>query len=121
MANPTDPPLSLWDKQCLFARLLPVLLTHAHDSGYEITLGDAYRDPRAFGSQGSRAVYGEAKSAHKHRLAIDLNLFKGDDYLPSTEAHRFLGEFWESLHPSCVWGGRFRDGNHYSIEHQGIK
>jgi hypothetical protein len=27
-----------------------------------------------------------------------------------------LGEFWEGLHPLCRWGGRFNDGNHYSIE-----
>jgi hypothetical protein len=27
--------------------------------------------------------------------------------------------FWESIGGS--WGGRFNDGNHYSLEHRGMK
>ena len=30
-----------------------------------------------------------------------------------------LGEYWESIGGS--WGGRFNDGNHYSLEHNGVK
>ena len=63
------------------------------------------------------------------KLAIDLDLFKDGEgfemgckvYLTKTEDHRKLGEFWESLHPLCRWGGRFGDGNHYSLEHGGVK
>jgi hypothetical protein len=51
-----------------------------------------------------------------------LNLFKDGKYCVNTEDHRELGEFWESLHEGCRWGGRFRevDGNHYSFEHTGV-
>jgi hypothetical protein len=56
------------------------LIQWAYDEGYEITLGDAYRDPRLHGDVG-------------------------------------LGLKWESMGGS--WGGRFNDGNHYSLEHEG--
>ena len=95
------------------------LITFAHSKGYEVTLGDAYRDPRVFGAMGTRQGYGESRSAHKHRLAIDLNLFKGGKFLSTTEDHALLGDYWESL--GGTWGGRFNDGNHYSLEHEGIK
>ena len=111
---------SLGEAQRLFPVLLTRLLLHIYEQGYEVTLGDAYRDPRAFGSQGQAGPYGERKSAHKQRLAIDLNLFKDGDYLPHTESHSQFGAFWKTLHPECVWGGAFGDGNHYSLRFQGI-
>lgn len=27
----------------------------------------------------------------------------------------------EMQHELCRWGGRFKDGNHYSLEHNGVK
>ena len=89
--------------------------------GYEVTLGDAYRDPRLHGALGTKMGYGHAKSAHKQRLAIDLNLFKDGVFRGDTEAHRELGEWWERRHPLARWGGRFADGNHYSFEVDGVK
>ena len=64
---------------------------------------------------------GSFRSLHPDRLAVDLNLFKDGVWLTKTEDHRVLGEFWESLGADHRWGGRFGDGNHYSIEHQGRK
>jgi len=68
---------------------------------------------------------GRKDGCHPKKLAIDIDLFKSKAgfkvYLTKTEDHRKLGEFWESLHPLCRWGGRFGDGNHYSIEHGGVK
>jgi len=59
-------------------------------------------------------------SYHYMGLAQDINLFLRDPvtgkwtWQTTTEAHREMGEFWESL--GGTWGGRFRrpDGNHYS-------
>jgi hypothetical protein len=70
---------------------------------------------------GVKLGYSHPSSNHKQRLAIDFNLFKDGVFLQGTEDHRPLGEYWESLDPLCRWGGRFNDGNHYSIEHEGIK
>ncbi len=107
--------------QCEFTRLVPKLLEKAWDLGYEVTLGDAFRDPRVHGDFGVKVGYGAARSVHKKRLAIDLNLFKYGQFLPGTEAHRALGEWWETQHPQARWGGRFADGNHYSFECEGAK
>jgi len=65
-------------------------------------------------------VYGRPYSAHKQRLAVDLNLYKNGAYQKTTMAHKPFGEYWCALHPDNVWGGDFNDGNHYSRRHGGI-
>lgn len=93
------------------------LIQFAYSNGYEMTIGDGYRDPRLHGALGVKIGYGAANSCHKIRLALDLNLFRDGKYLTSTEDYRPLGEFWESI--GGTWGGRFADGNHFSISHDG--
>lgn len=110
--------MTLGQKQRLFATvLLPQLLNVIRVSGYEVTLGHALRD--------DDSKVGIANSLHKQKLAIDLNLFKNQEYLTRTEDHREFGEFWEQLGPiygvKTAWGGRFNDGNHYSVEHGGVR
>jgi len=95
--------MSLRKKQSRFTYLVSKLIQYAYSEGYELTFGDAYAK--------SGHILG---SYHYKRLAIDFNLFKDGKYLDKTEDHKFLGEYWESLDPMCVWGGRFSDGNHYS-------
>jgi hypothetical protein len=95
--------MTLREKQSAFAAMVPRLIDKAIELGYEVTLGDAYRDPRC--------PYGSKSSKHKRRLAIDLNLFEGGHYLDTTEAHAELGVWWEAQ--GGIWGGRFEDGNHY--------
>ena len=93
-------------KQSRFARLISLLIQYADANGFEITIGDVW------------AKSGHCKgSLHYKRLALDINLFKNGVYLTTTEAHKPLGEYWESIGGS--WGGRFGDGNHYSLEHLG--
>lgn len=105
--------MTLREKQSKFARMVADLIIHAYGMGYEVTLGDAYRDPRLHGGMGIKKGYGSANSFHKQRLAIDLNLFRDGKYLEGTDAHKPLGEWWEIK--GGTWGGRFRDGNHYSL------
>lgn len=114
---------TLREKQSRFARNVARLLDKAHELGFEVTLGDAYRDPRVFGPIGQKRGYGRADSVHKQRLAIDLNLFRDGKFLSDSEAHRPLGEWWKAQGADHRWGGDFRDskdrptpdGNHYSI------
>ena len=113
--------MTLRELQSIFAAHVPKLIEHAILCGYEVTLGDAFRDPRVHGVSGVQAGYGAAYSNHKERLALDLNLFRDGQYLEGTEAHRFLGDWWETQHPLARWGGRFKDGNHYSFEWKGRK
>jgi hypothetical protein len=112
----------LLERQMRFARMVSRLLDHAHELGFDVTLGDAYRDPRVHGDVGVARGYGHARSCHKLRLAVDLNLFRAGRLLVQTEDHRPLGEWWEAHGGS--WGGRFKpaaDGNHYSLEYQGMR
>jgi len=111
--------MSLGDKQRLFTIAVSKLIGWAYGQGYELTFGDASRDPRLHGKVGEKKAYGHAKSAHKKRLAVDLNLFKEGKYLTSTAAHEPLGEYWVTLHEDAVWGGTFKDGNHYSFKDGG--
>ncbi len=100
--------MTLRQKQSKFASMIALLILFAYEQGYEITFGDAW------------AQSGHKKdSNHYIRLAFDLNLFRNGRYLRSTNSHRPLGEFWESI--GGAWGGRFGDGNHYSLEHRGHK
>jgi len=100
--------VSLRAKQSLFTRMVALLIIKAYDLGYEVTFGDTTRHDSY-----------KKDLLHFIRLAIDLNLFREGKYLRSTDDHRVLGEFWESLGGS--WGGRFGDGNHYSLGHGGKK
>lgn len=111
--------MKLGQKQRLFSKLTIQLYQFIIDEGYEFTYGDAYRDPRAFGEMGEIKTYGRSKSNHKVRLAIDLNLFLNGNYLTETKDHKKFGEYWESLDELCTWGGRWKDGNHYSFLHNG--
>lgn len=54
-------------------------------------------------------------SLHYFGCAGDLILYDMEGkYITDTETYQPLGEFWESLDENCRWGGRFRDGNHFS-------
>lgn len=99
--------MTLRQKQSKFVLMIAELILWAYDQGYELTWGETVRETD-FG-------------LHPKRLAVDLNLFIKGRYQTSTEAHRPLGEKWESMGGS--WGGRFKkpDGNHYSLEHGGVR
>ena len=116
-------PNSLGEHQRVFTRLVADLIIFAYSHGYELTFGETYR-PLATAELYATEGIGLNNSLHTKKLAVDFNLFKDGKYLSSNNAHEFLGEFWESLsfgNVSCCWGGRFGDGNHYSISYRGKK
>lgn len=99
----------LFDKRKLITELLPKLWDKMREDGLIPIMG---RD-------GEKHKDG---SLHYLGLANDTSIFKQDGtWLNKTEDHTPYGEYWESLHPDCRWGGRFKktDGNHYSIAYQG--
>ena len=139
--------MTLGEKQRLFIRCFAQWLPWALSKGYEFTWGEAFRSDEqaeinAIGEKSRETVAkllqgnfptlaaairnngkanGIRRTAHGNRLALDLNAFKNGVYLTQTEDWRELGEHWESLHSLCRWGGRHDDGNHISIEHDGVK
>ena len=115
--------MTLGQKQRVFTLAVAQLIEHAYELGYEVSLGDAYRDPRVFGNHGNRrkGAYGRKTSLHKLRLAIDLNLFRDGEYLAETADHAKLGLWWQENDELAVWGGDWNDGNHYSFSHNGCR
>lgn len=94
--------MTLREQQSKFVYMVALLILHAYQLGYELTFGDAY------------ATTGhKVNSYHYKRLAIDLNLFKDGVYQDTTEAHKPLALYWESIGGTA--GYRFNDGNHYSL------
>lgn len=115
--------MTLRQKQSIFVVLVARLINYATGLGYELTFGEALRSPEE-ALRLSKLGIGKKDSLHISKLAIDLNLFIDGKYQSSTLAHRILGEWWEKQSREgyeCCWGGRFDDGNHYSISHNGKK
>ena len=67
----------LLQKQQLFAQLVGKLLNWVYANGLAVTLGDAYRTPTQAAANAAKGI-GIAHSLHTDRLAIDLNLFRGE-------------------------------------------
>jgi len=112
--------ITLGEKQRIFSHLVGKLIEKIYVSGFEVTFGEAWRPPTT-AEYYAKVGKGIRNSLHTQRLAVDLNLFKDGKFLSDSEQHRQFGEWWEQQHPLCRWGGRFKDGNHYSMEHNGIK
>ena len=111
--------MTLLEHQFKFSRMVCELLMKVQELGFNATLGDAFRDQRLHGPLGTKLGYGHPKSCHKIRLAIDVNLFRGNVYLTDTKDYETLGIWWESV--GGTWGGRFQDGNHFSLSYNGMK
>ena len=133
--------------QMLFAQLIARLPGKARELGFDVVFEECSRsneqaEINAMGQAGRERLCdlidgdfpalaacirdngkanGIRNSGHMRKLAMDCSLFKDGVYLGSTEDHRSLGEWWEKQDPLCRWGGRFSDGNHYSVEYQGVK
>lgn len=111
---------TLGQKQRNFVLMVGRLIQFAYEQGYEMSFGEAYRTPEQ-AAMNAKAGKGIVNSLHTQRLAIDLNLFRDGVYLTRSEDYEPLGARWESM--GGAWGGRFSkpDGNHFSIEHQGVR
>lgn len=110
--------MTLSEKQALFTVMIAKLIFWADEHGYRLTFGEAYRTPEqaALNAKNGKGI---KNSLHTERLAVDFNLFKNGVWLTKSTDHQPLGEYWESI--GGTWGGRFNDGNHYSLEHNGVK
>lgn len=139
---------TLGQKQRRFAKFSAMLINRAIEMGFEVAYGEVGRsDEQAeinfMGTEGrlrlSRLIKpvfpdlalkienngrnnGIAVSVHQLFLAVDLKLFRNGLYLTQDADYKPLGEWWKTLASDCRWGGDFPgDGNHFSIEHNGVK
>lgn len=116
--------MSLGDKQRLFMRLLGEFLAWIHQQpGVEVVGGQLQRT-QAEANANAASGAGISNSLHLKCLAIDLSLFVHGVYKIDSESYRGLGDKWKSMHELCRWGGDFKtrpDGNHFSLEHEGVR
>jgi len=113
--------------QILFSQEAALLVQHAQDLGYGVTLGEAWRSPEQ-AQWNAKHGLGVAHSLHTEKLAIDLNLFHRDEnsinwiFITDDMGHKELGAWWKGRGTNHCWGGDFttRDWNHYSISPDGI-
>ena len=115
--------MKLSEKQAIFTANIARLVVFAYQQGYRLTYGEAWRPPE-MAKLNAKSGRGISNSLHTIRLAVDFNLFKDGVFLSATEDHAELGKYWKTLHPLNRWGGDFKsrpDGNHYSMEHNGVQ
>ena len=115
--------MTLREAQSLHVKLFGILIAYAYAHGLELTWGQALRT-KAEALANAASGAGISNSLHLIGLAVDVNLFKDGVWLQKTEDFAALGAFWKSLHPLARWGGDFKsrpDGNHFSIEWNGVK
>lgn len=116
--------MALVRKQSRFAGKIALLILEAQRRGY-LTAGGEWERPEKLAEWYALQGKGSKNSLHRLALAFDLLLFTADgEYLTETEAYRPLGEWWEAQSEpdlKLCWGGRFKDGNHFSAEHQNVR
>ncbi len=105
--------MSLRTRQSRFVKAVGYLIIHAHRLGYQLTLGDGYRDPRTWVD--GKHPYSSRSSRHCQRLAIDFNVFRKQGkkwvYLTDGKDFKDLCDYWTSL--GGISGISFDDGNHF--------
>lgn len=114
-------PTTLREDRCAFASMIPALIEEAIRQGFSPALDEGMVRLTVKQPTGNHMT----GSLHYDGLAQDLLLYKDGDYVTDTETYTPLGEFWEQLGVShqlpLRWGGRFKDGNHFSLERNGKK
>jgi hypothetical protein len=115
--------MNLLAKQFQFSRLVARLIQRANEMGYELSLSEAWR-PEFTAAKYKEMGIGIENSLHRLKLAIDITLFKDGKMLKYSEEYKELGEWWENESTDqyrLCWGGRWKDGCHFSMEHHGVK
>lgn len=115
--------MKLSEKRILFSKLISQLVLWASEQGYDLAYDQVKRSEAEAKANAAKGT-GISNSLHLVGLAADLNLYINGVYQESTEAHRLIGDKWKTMHPLARWGGDFKprpDGNHYSLEHNGVK
>lgn len=114
----------LFKLQTQFSISIAHLILDLKAEGFRVTLGEAFR-PWFVAEKYQKLGKGIRDSLHTKRLAIDLCLFNDvGRYLTETDDYVKAGEIWEGMstpEAKHCWGGRFGDGNHFSIEFKGVK
>ena len=106
--------MTLREQQEIFIHNFAKLIVYIFEQGYTCTAGELFRTEEQAKWYAEHGM-GILNSLHRERLAGDLNLFKNGQFAMHDKDYEPFGTYWESLHPSNRWGGRFSDGNHFEM------
>lgn len=113
--------MTLREARVAFTKCLAELVSWAFTQGYEAAFDEVTerlteKDPTSDHMPGS---------LHHSGLAGDILLYRDGRYLTETADYLPLGERWEAMGVQrglpLTWGGRFKDGNHFSLAFGGKK
>ena len=122
-------------KRQIFTSMMAELIWRANQiHGYAVASNEVKRT-QTQAQENAASGAGIARSVHLSGLAVDLLLYIDGIYQRKTEVYRKMGELWKAIgeqhnkaHPdqtvTACWGGDFevkKDGNHFSLEHGGIR
>lgn len=99
--------MSLVAEQAAFLLDMCTLIQWCTKQGWTVTGGELLRPVEM------QKIYvdtGRSKtmdSKHIQKLAMDLNFFKGGEYICTIEELSLIGHKWEELSPKNRWGGNF--------------
>jgi len=123
--------MKLSDHQANHALNIALLTQFAYSRGMRLRRGNWLRSDAEQARLRAAGLSKVRRSTHQDGLGTDFALdvfFAGRwAYRSSTDAYEPLGDFWESLSPLNVWGGRFPlyyggsfyDGNHFETRIKG--
>jgi len=115
--------MTLAEKRQTFTANLAKLIDWATtEPDHAVALDQVKRTP-AEAAANAAAGSGIKNSLHLLGLAADLLLYVNGQYRYASEDYYDLGQYWKSLHPDNCWGGDFSrpDGNHFSMQYEGVK
>ena len=113
--------MTLREARCIFTKHLAMLVLDIIEEGYEVAFDEVTERITAKDPTSDHMP----NSLHHLGLAADLLLYRNGVYLSKSEEYTQFGERWEAFGKEhnipLRWGGRFKDGNHFSLEWGGKK
>jgi len=106
--------MGLGTQQEKFSLMLARLIIYAVSIGFKVRMGEGTIMVVNCPACKTKVSLHRRGSCHHIKLGQDIDLFKGGKYLTKTKDHLPLGIYWEKM--GGAWGGRFQDGNHYSLQ-----
>ena len=97
--------MKLSEKQQLFSLNIAKLIKYAQIMGFGLTFGHAWRSAEEQQRLLDQGLTKTLESLHLSRLAVDFNVFVNGRLCLDWSQIKFLGDYWESLHPDNRWGG----------------
>lgn len=91
-----------------FLKDITKLILFIESKGYSATGGEYLRTPEQEAIYQKQGLSHTNHSRHLVKLAFDISIFDpNNNWLQDKHSLQFIGDYWESLDSSNIWGGNF--------------